>query len=222
MVCRSKVKPVEAREAWTPCDGVVALGWDNGVLLVDMQRRKATWRGERLRFSDMGLDTLYRLAVGILLRGEGCSCEHHLRMVRRKMAGCGDFWTVLRAGRYHLVQGWDAEKGLFVPPPEPVDIGCVAPWKREIEKPAPRAPRREPDSLDGHQKATVLNLSMQGYRPVAIAAVTRFPYKLIADCVTQHFKTEIPCDRKALVDRPVTPSHATSREMSRFTAEDHA
>lgn len=209
MDCPSKMKPVEAREAWATFDGVVALGWSNGVLLVEMQRGKATWRGERLRMSGPTLEALYKLAAGALVRDDHLS-NHYLRMVRRKLAACGDFWTELKDGHYCLVQGWFAEKGCFVPPPKP-----------EIE-PVWEAPMPCPSRLDDGQRAKVVTLHGQGYRPVAIAAITRLPYGLITRCVTQHVKKAMSCDRKALDDRPVTPCHAASRQMSHVKAEEQA
>lgn len=235
MTSRSDPLPRHAREVWKPLQGVAVLMWPgHGSLVVDAVRGFATWQGVRLdlRRKDT-VAALYSLAIGRLGRAPLAMPESvRMKTMRRELAKA-DLWTKMEDGRLHIVMGWDATHGaqgvaadhIGQDPDDLMDVVQPAPWYHRIEKPATRhAFHRIAKPADGlakvtgavrvltdEERAQVFQLRDRGYKPIAIASITRLPYDAIAQCVTEKLKLN---DRKRLAKRSVTLCHALSRKMS--------
>ena len=193
-------------------------------LVVDAVRGFATWQGTRLKLRQRDtVAALYDLAIGKFGRTPLPGLpKHRAKTIRTELAKA-DLWTRMEDGRLHIVMGWDSARATQVTDPVTIedddDLRGVEPvkaWKHVIEKAAERRPIRtgqRRDLTDG-ERSEVFRLRDQGYRAMAIAAMTRLPYDAIARIVTKPLHSK---DIERLAKRNVTQCHALSRKMSRST-----
>lgn len=219
------------RDVWMPAYGIAVLIWpDIGALVVNAVQGYATWRGERisLRQHDT-VAVLYGLAIGRFGRTPLPALPHIRAKTIRTALAKADLWIKMEDGRLHIVMGWEATRAAQMADPGAIedsqdlsDVEPVKAWKHVIEKAAARhsirtGPRRD---LTESERQQVFRLRDQGYRAMAIAAMTRLPYDAIAQLVT---KSLAPNDIKRLAMRTVTQCHSLSHKMSRSTkGRDHA
>lgn len=193
MTCRSsEAGTAHPREIWVPVKGIAVMIWpgeDGGALVVDSVRGRATWRGVPLRIRQQNtVVAFFGLATGKFGRQPMPRMSHdRMRTIRDALATI-DMWIKLEDGRFHIVRGWEASKGaieMIEPDADDLaDVEPVAAWKGEIERPAPRVMRGLPPEPSEEQRVEVLRLRDQGYRPIAIAAITRLPYDAVSKIAT--------------------------------------